>query len=232
MNNKKILIVEEEEALRKKLSANLSKQGFVVLIASGGQEALKLFNSENPDLIVLGVLLSHITGYDVCRNIRETSKTPIIFLTSLGSISDRIKGLNLGADDYLIKPFYFEELVARINAVLRRTKQKPKQQFKENIFTFSGIFFDAQKQQLRKNGSLVKLTKIESSLLTLLITNAGLNLSRAYILKTLWGYTPERYIDQRVVDVHIARLRSKLEEDPSNPDFILTIRGMGYIFQK
>ena len=231
--NKKILVVDEEAIIRHLLSTNLTKQGYIVFLASDGKEALEIFTKEQPNLVVLDIVLPKLDGYEVCRRIRENSKTPIIIITSLGNISDRIKGLNLGADDYIIKPFYPEELEARIYSVLRRTDNQTQLEPKktQNILSFNGFVFDKNKQQLIKNNSIVKLTNIESSLLKLLIDNADKELARTFILRSIWGYTPERYVDMRIVDVHIFRLRSKLEEDPSNPDFILTIRGTGYLFQ-
>jgi len=230
---KKILVVDGENTIRQVLSTNLTKQGYIVFLASNGKEALELFTKEEPNLVVLDIVLPKLDGYEVCRRIREKSKTPIIIISSLGNISDRIKGLNLGADDYMIKPFYPEELKARIYSVLRRTNNqtllKPKKT--QNTSFFNGLVFDKNKQQIIKNNSIVKLTNIESSLLELLIDNAGTELTRTLIVKRIWGYTPERYLDMRIVDVHIFRLRSKLEDDPSNPDFILTVRGTGYLFQ-
>ena len=184
--NKKILVVDEEAIIRHLLSTNLTKQGYIVFLASDGKEALEIFTKEQPNLVVLDIVLPKLDGYEVCRRIRENSKTPIIIITSLGNISDRIKGLNLGADDYIIKPFYPEELEARIYSVLRRTDNQTQIEPKktQNILSFNGFIFDKNKQQLIKNNSIVKLTNIESSLLELLIDNAGKELARTLILRS------------------------------------------------
>ena len=169
----------------------------------------------------------------MCLRIREKSKTPIIILTGLNEISDRITGLELGADDYLIKPFAPKELEARISSVLRRYQSKPRNLLdkKNKVIDVGNTTIDLTRQQVVKNGLKLNLTDLEFSILELLINNAGKSLSRKAILESIWGFTPERDIDTRVVDVHISRLRSKLEEFPSNPDLILTARGTGYMFQ-
>ena len=176
-------------------------------------------------------MLPKIDGYGVCRELRKESKVPIIMLTALGGISDRVTGLELGADDYVIKPFSPKELEARIRSVLRRT-QKPVTEANSEIFYMGNLKIDTLKRQVFKSNRRIKLTGTEFNLLELLINRAGERLTRTLILDKIWGYTPERYVDTRLVDVHISRLRSKLEEDPSNPDLILTARGTGYMFQK
>jgi len=156
-------------------------------------------------------------------------------LTALGDISDRVMGLELGADDYVMKPFSPKELEARIRAVLRRTNLKQSDlnlSLNQNVLQFGTLLIDTNKRQVFKRKKRIKLTEMEFSLLELLVTKAGERLSRSTILDRVWGYTPERYLDTRVVDVHISRLRSKLEEDPSNPDLIITARGTGYMFQR
>jgi OmpR family response regulator RpaB len=233
-NNEKILIVDDESNICQILETRLSIRGYKVIVATDGEQALDLFEKEKPDLIVLDIMIPRIDGYGVCTALRKESKVPIIMLTALGDISDRVTGLELGADDYIVKPFSPKELEARIRSVLRRTErsvelQKAKDQ---NVLYIGNLKIDTNKRQILKGGKRVKLTGIEFNLLELLIKKAGERLSRAYILEDVWGYTPERYVDTRVVDVHISRLRSKLEEDPSNPDLILTARGTGYMFQK
>jgi OmpR family response regulator RpaB len=153
-------------------------------------------------------------------------------LTARGDISDRVMGLEFGADDYVIKPFYPKELEARVRSLLRRSEKTSNYSSNKYLFQIGNLTINTQKQQVFRDNARVRLTGIEFSLLELLITNAGERLSRAYILDTVWGYTPERYLDTRVVDVHISRLRSKLEIDPGKPDLILTARGTGYMFQK
>ena len=231
--NEKLLIVDNEATIRQVLATRFSILGYRVFLASDGKSALAIFNNEHPDLIILDVVLPKLDGYEVCRKIREGSQVPIIMLTSLGGISDRVLGLNLGADDYLVKPFSPKELEARIRSILRRVNFKTQKDIekKQTLFYLADLVIDLNKKYVLKKNIRISLTSIEFNLLELLIMNAGKRLSRTTILDNLWGYTPERYVDTRVVDVHISRLRSKLEKDPSNPDFILTVRGIGYMFQ-
>lgn len=233
-NNKTILIVDDEASMRRLLEYRLSIIGYNVISASDGEEALNIFRKEHPNLIVLDIMMPKLDGFGVCQEIRKESDIPIIMLTGLGDIVDRITGLELGADDYLVKPFSPKELEARIKSVLRRSDRVT---VNSNIPT-SGInqigflTIDTNRRQVYKNNERVRLTGIEFCLLELLISRAGSPFSRAVILQKVWGYTPERHIDTRVVDVHISRLRAKLEDDPSNPDLILTARGTGYLFQR
>ena len=191
-----------------------------------------MFKKERPNLVILDLMLPKIDGYGVCRELRKESKVPIIMLTALGGISDRVTGLELGADDYVIKPFSPKELEARIRSVLRRTQKPVTQKVNSEIFYMGNLKIDTLKRQVFKSNRRIKLTGTEFNLLELLINRAGERLTRTLILDKIWGYIPERYVDTRLVDVHISRLRSKLEEDPSNPDLILTARGTGYMFQK
>ena len=236
MNNQKekILIVDDEISIRRILETRLSLIGYDVISASDGEEALSIFRRENPNLVVLDVMMPKLDGYGVCQELRKESDIPIIMLTALGDVSDRITGLELGADDYVVKPFSPKELEARIKSVLRRAE---KITISSNISS-SGIInigflkVDTNKKQAYKNNARVRLTGMEFSLLELLVSRAGAPFSRASILQEVWGYMPERHVDTRVVDVHISRLRAKLEDDPSNPDLILTARGTGYLFQR
>lgn len=233
--NEKILVVDDEINIRQILETRLSIRGYTVILASNGEEALDLFCKEKPDLVILDIMLPVINGHEVCSKIRERSHIPIIMLTALGDISDRVLGLELGADDYVIKPFSPKELEARIRSVLRRTnstKVLSLQNKNKNILQIGNLTIDTNKRQVFKGKKRIKLTGMEFNLLELLVTKAGERLSRSLILERVWGYTPERYLDTRVVDVHISRLRYKLEEDPSNPDLILTARGTGYMFQR
>ena len=230
----KILIVDDETSIRRILETRLSMIGYEVISASDGEEALNTFRKEYPNLVVLDVMMPKLDGYGVCQELRKESDVPIIMLTALGDVSDRITGLELGADDYVIKPFSPKELEARIRSVLRRVD---KISINTSIPT-SGIInigflrIDTNKRQVYKNNERVRLTGMEFSLLELLISKAGEPFARSSILQEVWGYTPERHVDTRVVDVHISRLRAKLEDDPSNPDLILTARGTGYLFQR
>ena len=233
--NEKILVVDDEMSIRQILETRLSIRGYKVILAANGEEALYLFQKEDPNLVILDIMLPKIDGYQVCSEIRKKSQVPIIMLTALGDISDRVMGLELGADDYVIKPFSPKELEARIRSVLRRTESnniRTINSTNQSILQIGTLAIDTNKRQVFKGNERNKLTGMEFNLLELLVTKAGERLSRSTILDRVWGYTPERYLDTRVVDVHISRLRSKLEEDPSNPDLIITARGTGYMFQR
>ena len=233
--NEKILVVDDETSIRQILETRLSIRGYKVILASNGEEALYMFKKESPNLVILDIMLPKIDGYEVCSEIRKKSQVPIIMLTALGDISDRVMGLELGADDYVMKPFSPKELEARIRSVLRRTDSSnivTEKRTNESRLQIGTLVIDTNKRQVFKGKERIKLTGMEFNLLELLVTKAGERLSRSMILDRVWGYTPERYLDTRVVDVHISRLRSKLEEDPSNPDLIITARGTGYMFQR
>lgn len=232
--NEKLLIVDSDESIRKVLATRLTTLGYKVLTASNGKDALHIFDKEDLDMVILDIVLPKLDGYEICQKLRRKSQIPIIILSSLNSMSDRILGLELGADDYIIKPFSPKELEVRIRSLLRRTitYTQPRPQKKQYSLSIGNLVIDLQKQQVFRNHFKINLTTIEFSLFELLLKNAGNQLSRSEILDNIWGYTPERDVDTRIVDVHISRLRSKLEEDPSNPDLIITIRGIGYMFQK
>jgi OmpR family response regulator RpaB len=233
-HKEKILVVDDETSIRRILETRLSIIGYRVITASDGEEALVLAKKEIPNLIVLDVMIPKLDGYGVCQQIRKESDIPIIMLTALSDVADRITGIELGADDYVIKPFSPKELEARIKAVLKRIeKTLPFTGSRESgILSIGTIKIDINRRQVYKNKEKIRLTGMEFSLLELLSSKSGEPFSRASILQEVWGYTAERHVDTRVVDVHISRLRSKLEEDPSNPDLILTARGTGYMFQK
>jgi OmpR family response regulator RpaB len=233
--NEKILVVDDELSIRQILETRLSIRGYDVTLAENGEEALYLFRKINPNLVILDLMLPKIDGYEVCTEIRKESKVPIIMLTALGDISDRVMGLELGADDYVIKPFSPKELEARIRSVLRRTETPnavSSLTLNQTVLQVGSLRIDINRRQVFNGHKRIKLTGMEFNLLELLVTKAGERLSRSFILDSVWGYTPERYLDTRVVDVHISRLRAKLEEDPSNPDLIITARGTGYMFQR
>jgi OmpR family response regulator RpaB len=193
-----------------------------------------VYKKELPSLIILDIMMPKLDGYGVCQEIRKDSDIPIIMLTALSDVADRITGLELGADDYVVKPFSPKELEARIKAILRRVDKISLHNtiVTSGIIAMGGIKIDTNRRQVYKQNEKIRLTGMEFSLLELLMSKSGEAFSRAAILQEVWGYTPERHVDTRVVDVHISRLRSKLEEDPSNPDLILTARGTGYLFQK
>jgi len=228
-----ILLADDEASIRRILETRLSMIGYQVVTACDGNEALDLFRRYEPDLVVLDVMMPKLDGYGVIQEIRKESDVPIVMLTAMADVADRITGLELGADDYVVKPFSPKELEARIRCVLRRVE-------KENIAGIpnSGVIqvmnlkIDTNKRQVFRNDERIRLTGMEFSLLELMVSRSGEPFSRGEILKEVWGYTPERHVDTRVVDVHISRLRSKLEDDPANPELILTARGTGYLFQR
>ncbi|BBD62754.1 two component transcriptional regulator, winged helix family protein (plasmid) [Nostoc sp. HK-01] len=230
----KILVVDDEASIRRILETRLSMIGYDVVTAGDGEEALVVFRSSSPDLIVLDVMMPKLDGYGVCQEIRNQSDVPIIMLTALTDVADRITGLELGADDYIAKPFSPKELESRIRCVLRRRASKTNAAgvTSSGIMYVGNIKIDTNKRQVYKDDERVRLTGVEYSLLELLVIHSGQPLSRGEILQRVWGYTSEQHVDTRVVDVHISRLRGKLEDDPENPELILTARGSGYLFQK
>ena len=235
-SRQKVLVVDDEASIRRILETRLSMIGFEIFTAADGEEAIASFNKNNPDLIVLDIMMPKIDGYGVVREIRRTSDVPIIILTALGDVSERITGLELGADDYVVKPFSPKELEARVKAVLRRTLNREISattgKVAKNVITTGNIKIDTARRQVFRKNERIRLTGMEFSLLELLVNNSGQAFSRNDILQHVWAYPPDHRIDTRVVDVHISRLRSKLEADPTNPELILTARGMGYMFQR
>ncbi len=235
-SKQKILVVDDEASIRRILETRLKMAGYSVVTAEDGEEAVELFNKTNPDIVILDVMMPKMDGYGVTREIRRVSDIPIIILTALGDVSERITGLELGADDYVIKPFSPKELEARVKAVLRRTVSKditiPTGKATKNVITTGNIKIDTARRQVYRKNERIRLTGMEFSLLELLVNNSGTAYSRNEILQHVWAYPPDHRIDTRVVDVHISRLRSKLETDPANPELILTARGIGYMFQR
>ncbi|EKE02250.1 MAG: hypothetical protein ACD_20C00407G0003 [uncultured bacterium] len=234
-DRERILIVDDEASIRRILETRLKMVGYEVLTAADGEEALDAFSKFNPDLLILDVMMPKLDGYGVVREVRKTSETPIIVLTALGDVSERITGLELGADDYVIKPFSPKELEARVKAVLRRTNQRESVgvgKVTKNVITTGNIRIDTSRRQVFRKNERIRLTGMEFSLLELLVSNSGQAFSRNEILQYVWSYPADHRIDTRVVDVHISRLRSKLEVDPANPELILTARGIGYMFQR
>ncbi len=236
-STQRILVVDDEASIRRILETRLKMAGYDVVTAEDGEEAVELFNKTNPDIVILDVMMPKMDGYGVTREIRRVSDIPIIILTALGDVSERITGLELGADDYVIKPFSPKELEARVKAVLRRTVSKDITvptggKTAKNVITTGNIKIDTARRQVYRKNERIRLTGMEFSLLELLVNNSGSAFSRNEILQHVWAYPPDHRIDTRVVDVHISRLRSKLETDPANPELILTARGIGYMFQR
>jgi OmpR family response regulator RpaB len=231
-NKEKILVVDDEASIRRILKTRLSMIGYDVVSACDGEEALEVFRSCEPDLVVLDVMMPRLDGYEVCQELRKQSDVPIIMLTALGDISDRITGLEMGADDYMVKPFSPRELESRIARVLKRLKKTRANNVSiPGVMHIGKIIIDTNKRQVYKDNERIRLTGVEFSLLEWLVTHTGEVFSRSEILQQVWGYTSEDHVDTRVVDVHIYRLRTKLEDDPNNPKLLITARGSGYLFQ-
>lgn len=228
MSKGKILVADDEISIRQIVEARLKMAGYDVITAADGAEALELVKLEHPNLIVLDIMMPKMDGLQVCREIRKNMTIPIIMLTAKGDVIDRIQALELGADDYVVKPFSPRELEARIKAVLRRIVND---NAKQSVIKIENIAIDTGKRQVVRGDQKIKLTEMEFNLLELLASNPGRAYSRSEILHQVWGYRINQYSDTRVVDVHVSRLRSKLEKDPSDPELILTARGTGYMFQ-
>ena len=224
----RILIVEDETSFSEALSFLLGKEGFEVSVADNGRTALELFKSQTFDLILLDLMIPEISGIEVCRSIRTTSAVPIIMLTAKDSEIDKVVGLELGADDYVTKPYSSRELVARIKAVLRRGVADENHS-EAGIHSVANIRMDIERHQVTVNGALVPLPLKEFELLEFLMRNAGRVMTRAQLIDRVWG--GDYYGDTKTLDVHIKRLRSKIEVDPANPLLIQTIRGLGYKFE-
>ena len=222
----KILIVEDEASFSEALAFLLGKEGFEVSVAEDGQQAVDKFNKEGADLILLDLMIPIISGIEVCRIIRTTSQVPIIMLTAKDAEIDKVVGLELGADDYVTKPYSSRELIARIKAVLRRGIIDEALDGENGIHVVAGIKLDIGKHQVTINGEVVALPLKEFELLEFLMRNAGRVLTRSQLSDRVWG--GDYYGDTKTLDVHIKRLRSKIEADPANPLLIQTIRGLGY----
>ena len=226
MSKEKILVVDDEKNIVELVKYNLEKEGYEVVCAYDGMQAVDLARQDKPDLMILDIMLPGQGGLEVCRILRKESRIPIIMATAKGEEIDKILGLELGADDYVTKPFSPRELVARVKAVLRRTSAKAEE---KDELIFDELSINLIKHEVRVNGKEVDLKPKEFDLLKLLSTNPGKVYTREFLLEQLWGYD---YLgDTRTVDVHMRRLRQKIEKDPSSPEFLKTVHGIGYKFQ-
>jgi len=226
----RILMVDDEKDIVDLVAYNLEKEGYETLKALDGEKALQLVRTKTPDLVVLDLMLPGIQGLEVCKRIRkdpETASIPIIMLTAKGAEIDKIVGLEVGADDYITKPFSVKELLARIKAVLRRSEAR-RAAGQAEVFEFKGLHIDFKSYEVTVDGKRVDLSPTEFRLLKFLSRNPGRVYSREQILDRVWG--DEAFVEPRTVDVHIRRLRSRIEHDESSPDYIVTVRGAGYKF--
>jgi DNA-binding response OmpR family regulator len=224
----KILIIEDEEAILLALEDNLEMEGYTVESANDGEQGLSMAREGKYDLIILDIMLPRMDGFDVCKQLQQDRiMTPILMLTAKSQEIDKVLGLELGADDYVTKPFSPRELLARVKALLRRSKQVEQE---IDGYTFGDVEVDFKKYEVKKAGSPVSLTALEFSLLHLLIQHQGQVVSRDVILDEVWGR--EVYVQPRTVDKHIADLRKKIEDDPSKPKYILGVRSVGYKFSE
>ncbi len=222
----RILVVEDEPAILRGLADNLKFESHEVLTAADGEAGYRLIKEKNPELIVLDLMLPKLSGYEVCRKVRDEGiTTPILMLTARGEEMDRVLGLDLGADDYVTKPFAVRELMARVRALLRRS-QPPKELVYE--VRFEDVVVDFRRYEARKSGEVLEMSRKEFGILRLLASRAGEVVTREELLNEVWGY--ESFPSTRTVDNHIALLRSKLEGNPAQPQHLKTMHGVGYKF--
>ncbi len=225
--DEKILVVDDEKNIVDIIAFNLKKEGYRVMTAANGEEAVFLALNENPDLILLDVMMPKMDGYEACKRIREKTNTPIIMLTARAEEVDKVLGLELGADDYVTKPFGVRELMARVKANLRR-KAAPAAAVQGNVLQFGQLTIDLDRYEVRRDGQPVELTLREFELLKFLAQNRTQVFTRETLLEKVWGY--EYFGDVRTVDVTVRRLREKIEDNDKKPTYILTKRGVGYYF--
>lgn len=224
----KVLVVDDEAPIVEALAYNLKKEGFRPLIAADAEQCLAVAREQRPDLVLLDVMLPSGSGFDVCRKLRKESDVPVIMLTARAEEMDRVVGLEIGADDYVTKPFSMRELMARVKTVLRRTQSGPRQDAGEERTQFGEISLDLKRHQVTRGGEPVNLAPKEFDLLRFLMQNPDRVFSRQALLDRVWG--PDAYVGDRTVDVHVRWIREKIEENPSQPKRILTVRGAGYKF--
>lgn len=225
---KLILVVDDEKPISDILKFNLTKAGYRVLEAYDGEEGYRLATTEHPDLILLDVMLPKLDGFEVCKKVREKSSVPILMLTARDEEFDKVIGLELGADDYITKPFSPREVLARVKANLRRNTPEFTEHSNE-VMTFGPLVIDPERYEVTKNGRVLELTMREFELLKFLAGKPEKIFTREILLEKVWGY--EYYGDMRTVDVTIRRLREKVEDDPANPTYIITKRHVGYYFK-
>jgi DNA-binding response OmpR family regulator len=224
-----ILLVDDEDSVQKLLAYPLEREGFRVLQARDGEEALERFASEHVDLVVLDLMLPKLDGLEVCKRLRAESEVPIIMLTARDDELDKVLGLELGADDYITKPFSIREFRSRVRALLRRAAVSRPVDGDANVIASNGLRIDIGRRSVEVHGRRVQLTYVEFELLRTLAGHPGRVYSRRMLLEALWGAAD--YREPRTIDVHVRHLREKLEQDPAAPEYILTVRGVGYRFR-
>lgn len=226
--SKKILVVDDEEKIRELIKNYLEKEGFEVLQAADGVEALESITKDKPNLIVLDWLLPGMSGLEICRQVRQKSNIPIIMLTARTEEVDKLLGLELGADDYVTKPFSLRELTARIRVVLRRSEPDDEKKMESESVKVGGLEINLNRHEVWSEGKSISLTPTEFKILTILLGNPGRVYSRLQLLDAALGFAYEGY--ERSIDTHVSNLRKKIEPDPANPRYILTVYGTGYRF--
>jgi two-component system response regulator RegX3 len=224
----RILVVEDEESLADSVRYNLEREGFAVSVAGDGRRALERFRAEPPSLVILDLMLPEVSGLDVCRTIRSESDVPIIMVTAKDSEADKVTGLELGADDYVTKPFSMRELVSRVRANLRRIRTPVPSAPSDEVLAGGPARMDVARHEVTVRSAPVSLPPKEFELLEAFLRRKGRLLTRDFLIEEVWGV--DYYGDTRTLDVHVKRLRRKLEEDPHNPVHLLTVRGLGYKF--
>jgi two-component system response regulator RegX3 len=225
----KVLLAEDEESFIEALVVGLKREGFLVKVARDGAEAVDVFDAVHPDLVLLDVMLPRLSGIDVCRQLRSRSRVPIIMVTAKGGEIDTVVGLEVGADDSVTKPYRLRELVARMRAVLRRSPPRDDAPAGGDVLEVGDVRLDPERHEVSVRSVPVSLPLTEFELLELLLANAGRVLTRETLIDRVWG--PHYVGDTKTLDVHVKRLRSKIEDDPSSPRRITTIRGLGYKFE-
>jgi DNA-binding response OmpR family regulator len=224
-----ILLVDDEDSIQKLLAYPLEREGYRVLQARDGEEALERFASERVDLVVLDIMLPKLDGLEVCKRLRAESEVPIIMLTARDDELDKVLGLELGADDYITKPFSIREFRSRVRALLRRAAVSRQVDGDGELISAEGLTIDLARRLVEVEAKRVQLTYVEFELLRILASNPGRVYSRRMLLEALWGGAD--YREPRTIDVHVRHLREKLERDPADPEYILTVRGVGYRFR-
>ena len=225
----KILVVDDEEPIANILEFNLKKEGYDVIVANDGEKAVELAFNENPDLILLDLMLPEMNGLEVVRRLRQVKQTPVIIMTARDSVMDRVVGLDQGADDYVVKPFEIEEILARLRALFRRLQmEEQSRNIKQTKVEYRDLVIEVENRVVRRAGEVIDLTKKEYELLLLLMENIDIVLSREILLKKVWGYKNE--VETNVIDVYVRYIRNKIDL-PGRESYIQTVRGTGYVMR-